>query len=95
MSYLKTKGMQHKVIGEVEIPQSYFQLTKEQKDDLCETMYDVLLKAIYKVVGDKNDSKKFLINMLESSIITNEENENYEVCAFFCDIQKYINEERN
>ena len=87
--------MQHKQIGEIEIPQSYFQLTAEEKNKLCETMYDVLLKVVYNTVGNKDDSEIFLKNMLQSSIITNEEIENYEVCAFFCDIQKYINEERS
>lgn len=82
----------HIKVGELEIPADYFSMDEEYKKELCLTLVDAIITAIDKHVSPKLDRMEILDKMLESSIQTNEEEENYEVCQFLSDIKQIINE---
>lgn len=79
-------------VGELEIPADYFSMDEEYKKELCLTLVDAIITAIDKHVSPKLDRMEILDKMLDSSIQTNEEDENYEVCQFLSDIKQIINE---
>lgn len=81
----------HRKIGEIEIPSSYFNLPDEEKAAICIGIFDIMLAMINKNAQPEINRLMILNKMLESSIITNEEEENYEICALLTDIQKIIN----
>jgi len=76
----------------MEIPQEYFKLSDEDKKLIC----DVILNKIYYMVDrmSTGDMPKldFIYLLIDSSIITNEEEENFEVCQVLMDIRNLLNE---
>ena len=81
-------------IGEVEIPADYFTIDPEQKKKLASKFIDKLLiyitcNYLFKPEVNRVDIMK---KVIESSLETNNENENYEVSAFLIDCLKYIDE---
>lgn len=82
----------HLKIGEMEIPQEYFKLSDEDKKLIC----DVILNKIYYLVDrmSTGDMPKLdvIYLLIDSSIITNEEEENFEVCQVLMDIRNLLNE---
>jgi hypothetical protein len=87
---LKTNN--HIKVGELEIPADYFSMDEEYKKELCLILVDAIITAIDKHVNPKLDRVEILDKMLDSSIQTNEQDENYEVCQFLNDIKQIINE---
>lgn len=90
-------GMQneHIKVGELEIPIDYFKYNKEDKDILCNEIMDIMLHMLDKHLRPDMDRIKVLDLLLESSIITNQEQEEYEVCQVLTDIRKLMNEPTN
>jgi hypothetical protein len=84
--------MLHKKIGDIEIPVNYFQLSTEQKAELCENIYKLIHKAISANIHPQIDNNLIMHKLLESSIMSNEETENYEICQVLSDIKQIINE---
>jgi hypothetical protein len=82
----------HLKIGEMEIPQEYFKLSDEDKKLIC----DVILNKIYYMVDRMSTGNMakldFIYLLIDSSIITNEEEENFEVCQVLMDIRNLLNE---
>jgi hypothetical protein len=81
-------------VGEIEIPSDYFKLTQTQKNNLCSELMDIMITIIDKHFRQGIDRLDILDFMLLSSIKTNINEENYEVCAVLNDIRKILNEER-
>lgn len=79
-------------IGEVEIPNDYFKLTKEEKRVLCIEIMDVMLTLLDKNMRPELDRLDMLDLLLQSSIISNEETEKYEICQFLFDVRKILHE---
>lgn len=78
-------------IGDLEIPAHYFSLPKDDKDVVCNAILESILYLLEKHVDTKLVSKKVMLKrIIESSIITNEKEENYEVAGVLFDIQKLI-----
>jgi hypothetical protein len=86
------KTNNHIKVGELEIPADYFSMDEEYKKELCLILVDAIITAIDKHVNPKLDRVEILDKMLDSSIQTNEQDENYEVCQFLNDIKQIINE---
>jgi len=76
----------------MEIPQEYFKLSDEDKKLIC----DVILNKIYYMVDRMSTGNMakldFIYLLIDSSIITNEEEENFEVCQVLMDIRNLLNE---
>ena len=79
-------------IGEIEIPSKYFSLPKREKEVLCGAILDTILTMIDRSTSPGIDRFMILDKLIESSIITNEKEENYEICSVLKDVRKLINE---
>lgn len=77
-------------IAEMEIPSDYFSLSKEDKDVVCNSILESFLYILERNVPKSVNKMEVLDRILESSIITNQEQENYEVCGVLTDIKKMI-----
>lgn len=79
-------------VGEMDVPLDYFQLTKKEKRDLCLTIADAIISILVENVNPKLDKMDIMDRLLDSSIQSNEQEENYEVCQVLKDIKQIINE---
>jgi hypothetical protein len=77
-------------IGELKIPVDYFKFTDKQKVSLCNTIIDSMLYIIEKNVEPEFDRMEILDGIIESSIITNLEDENYEVVQVLSDVKTLL-----
>lgn len=77
-------------IGELKIPVDYFKFTHKQKVSLCNTIIDSMLYIIDKNVEPEIDRMKILDGIIESSIITNLGEENYEVVQVLSDVKTLL-----
>lgn len=82
----------HIKIGELEVPADYWSLDIEDRKDLCAIIADAIITVLDKEVKPDVDRMYMLNRLLESSIETNEIDENYEVCQVLSDIKQIINE---
>jgi hypothetical protein len=80
-------------IGELEIPTNYFKFTKKEKDELCNRIIDSLYKYVDRNLEPDISRISFLEGIFESSLITNEEDENYEMCMVLKDCLNILNED--
>jgi len=79
-------------IGELEIPTDYFVLDTEEKKALCLIIVDTILTILDKHVSPEFDRIKIFNSVIDSSIQTNEIEENYEICQVLKDIKQIVNE---
>lgn len=78
-------------VSEIEIPQDYFQLNDEEKEVICVEILNFMLTILDKQLKPEVNRMFALESLIESSIITNQEQELYEVCAVLMDVRKLIN----
>lgn len=84
------KSKSHQDIGELFLPKDYATFKPRQKKALCNKILESLMVMIDKSVLPEYDTIEVLDEMLESSIITNQEDENYEVCQILYDVRTLI-----
>lgn len=82
----------HIKVGELQIPESYWDMTKEDKDQLCLTIMDSMLTILDHTLNKDINRIDVLDSLLESSLMVNEYEENYEVCEVMNRIRELINE---
>jgi hypothetical protein len=80
-------------LGYIDVPKDYATLKIEEKDALCNRIIDKLLFAIDKELPTYMNRITFLDEILESSLESNEQEENYEVCMVIKDIINKLNED--
>jgi hypothetical protein len=85
----------HVKVGELEVPVDYFKYDKEDKEILCNEIMDMMLHILDRQLRPDIDRMQILDKLLESSIITNQELEEYEICQVLMDIRNLINEPEN
>ena len=85
----------HVKVGELEVPVDYFKYDKEDKEILCNEIMDMMLHILDRQLRPDIDRMQILDKLLESSIITNQEQEEYEICQVLKDIRNLINEPEN
>jgi hypothetical protein len=85
----------HVKVGELEVPVDYFKYDKEDKEILCNEIMDMMLHILDRQLRPDIDRMQILDKLLESSIITNQEKEEYEICQVLKDIRNLINEPEN
>lgn len=83
---------EHIELGYFDIPKNYLEFTDKQKNDVCNKIIDVLLLHIDKQLDPTINRISFLDEVLESSLQTNEQEEEYIVCQVLFDCRKMINE---
>jgi hypothetical protein len=89
------KTNKHIKVGELEIPADYFKLEEEDKKEICSFLLDTILNILDKELNPMTERITVLKFLLESSIITNEKDETYEVAAVLRDIKKIVDEQNN
>ena len=80
-------------IGYIDIPKEYCQFTDKEKRAVCNKLIDMLLTTIDKELDPVINRITFLYEVLESSIISNEHLEQYEICQCLNDIRTILNED--
>ena len=83
---------EHIKVGELEIPLTYWEMSEEEKNDLCLTIMDSMLIILDKHLNEGLSRMDVLDKMLESSIMVNTQTEEYEICEVMTRIRKLINE---
>lgn len=82
----------HIKVGELEVPIDYFSFNRNEKEQLCLQLMDAMLHVLDRELNQELDRVSVLDRLLESSIITNQDEENYEICEVLKDIRILINE---
>ena len=70
----------HIKIADLDIPKDIWNLSKEEREELVLSVKQFLEKLIDRQISKRADKKYFMIKLLESSIIVNEQDEQYEIC---------------
>lgn len=78
-------------IGDLEVPEDYFNLHSADKETICVVIMNQILTIIDKQIPSYINRFDFLDRVLESSIITNVQEEQYEVAQVLTDIKQMIN----
>ena len=82
----------HVKVGELEIPTDYFNMDEIDKKELCLLIIDTIMTALDKNISPEYNRISILNTLLDSSIQTNVEEENYEICQVLKDIKQIVNE---
>jgi hypothetical protein len=83
----------HIKVGYLDVPKNYFELGLEDKEIVRNSILEVMLYILERNLSKKTDKQKVLLDVIESSIMMNEQEENYEVSGVLLDIKKMINKE--
>jgi hypothetical protein len=86
------RDREHVELGYVDVPKQYFKLEKNKKDVICLKIIDMLLHQLDEQVDPIINRIDLLDEIMESSIESNLEDENYEVVQVYSDIRKILNE---
>jgi hypothetical protein len=79
-------------VGHMDVPTDYFKMPQEDKNVVCNTILESILYMLEKHIHDESvDKLKVLNRIIDSSIITNQNEENYEVCGVLADIRNLVN----
>lgn len=84
--------MEHVQVGEIELSLNYFKLSDEEKDNICVGMIECMVDMLDKNLPIYVSRFEMLKKLLESSIITNLSEENYEVVAMLKHCNQILNE---
>jgi hypothetical protein len=79
-------------IGYIDIPKEYLTLDSESKKVICDRFIDIMLLQLDRNLSPEINRIDFLDEVLESSLITNEEQENFEVCQVISDCRKRLHD---
>ena len=79
-------------VGELEIPADYWTLSPEIKRELCLTIVDAIITVLDQQISPKLNRMEVFQNLIDSSLQSNQQDENYEVCQVLIDIKQLINE---
>lgn len=74
----------------IDVPKDYFELDKDDKDVICNSILEAMLYVLEKNISKQVDQKKLLLDIIDSSITINEIDENYETAGVLLDIRKMI-----
>ena len=77
-------------IGNIDIPIDYSKLNSKQKVAICDNLIDTLLMSIDRILPPEINRIQFLDEVLESSIESNNDLEQYEVSQTLYDMRKRL-----
>jgi hypothetical protein len=80
----------HIKLAEIEIPQDIWTFSKEEREELVLTVKDFLESLVNNQISKTADKKYFMKKLLESSIIVNEKDQQYEICSVMKEIKDMI-----
>ena len=79
-------------IGTMDIPEDYFSLTQNEKEVVCMMIYDDIMLLVDKQLPKYVNRMNFINKIIDSSLITNVDEEKYEVAAVLKDLKELIKE---
>ena len=79
-------------IGYLDLPVGYSEFDDDQKKKICNNLIDMIFITVDKSLPKEINRITFVQEVFESSLITNELDENYEICMVIRDCIKQINE---
>jgi len=82
----------HIKVGEIDIPTNYWSMSEEERLELSLTLMEDMLIILDKTLNPEFDRIDILDLLLISSIISNEEKEEYEICDVMSSIRKILND---
>jgi hypothetical protein len=82
----------HIKIGEIEVPVKYWLLNEEEKIELCFLVLDCFTTLLHEHLNPNINKVKALDKLIDSSIITNIQDEQYEIVDLLTKIRTMINE---
>ena len=82
----------HIKVGEIEIPINYWSMSQEDRLELSLTLMEDMLIILHQTINSNVDKLELLDLLLISSIQTNEEKEEYEICDVMSSIRKILND---
>jgi hypothetical protein len=77
-------------LGDIVVPIDYSKLNDKQKKAICDNLIDTLLMSIDRILPPHINRIQFLDEVLESSIESNNELEQYEVSQTLYDMRKRL-----
>lgn len=87
--------MEHVQIGEIEVPFNYFELDNTQQEELCMGLIETMITMLDKQLPIYLSRFEILYKLLESSIITNLEEEKYEIVAILERCKQIMDEQKD
>jgi hypothetical protein len=82
----------HVKVGEIEVPVNYWLLSEEEKIELSFLILDCFTTLLNEHLDSHINKVRALDKLIDSSIITNIENEQYEIVDLLTKIRTMINE---
>jgi len=89
---MKKKEIEHVDIGMLHIPRDYLLFDEDTKKIVCDRIIDALLVHLNKELPPEVNRIDYLMGIIESSIITNITDENYEMCQVMKDCKNRLDE---
>jgi len=83
---------EHIKLADLEIPKDIWSLNDEEKRIIVLKVKTFLERLLYRELGVKINREEFLKKLIESTIIINETEENYEICQVMKMIKEMIDE---
>ena len=80
-------------IGDMDVPEDYFTLTPYEKVMLCEVLANKIYLLIDRSGATGAQRLETLNKIIDSSILMNEVDENFEVCQVLKDMKNHVNEQ--
>jgi len=77
-------------LGDIVVPIDYSKLNDKQKKAICDNLIDTLLMSIDRILPPHINRIQFLDEVLESSIESNNDLEQYEVSQTLYDMRKRL-----
>lgn len=79
-------------LGNLEVPEDYFKLSKDCKQSVCMMVMNDILTIIDKQIPQHINRIEFLDKVLDSSIETNLEHEEYLIVQVLSDVKQLLND---
>jgi hypothetical protein len=83
---------QHLKLADLEIPKDLWSMSDEKRREITLTVKFFLEGLIKRQLGVRVNKQKFLKQLIESTIIVNEEQQNYEICQVMKDVKQLLDE---
>jgi len=82
----------HIKLANLEIPKDIWSLSDEERKRIVTQVKTFMERLLFKELGVRVNRDEFLKKLIESTIIVNEAEEQYEICQVMKEIKEMINE---
>jgi len=87
--------MRRLLSDQINMPSNYFELSEEERLDICVGVMETIYEEIIKASGVQFDKIELFHRVLDATIEYNEKTENYEVCGLLADTKKLLDATTN